>query len=69
MVTFSETHQLAAPQALLTRRLDVDWRTLWDALKVEARRRADDPQRLAASSRSASMSTSGGRVGSGRAAR
>ena len=69
MVTFSETHQLAAPRALLTRRavlwaadaladddttvnalarrLDVDWHTLWDALKVEARRRADDPRRLA----------------------
>ncbi len=30
----------------LARRLDVDWHTLWDALKVEARRRADDPDRL-----------------------
>lgn len=69
VVTFTETRQLAAPRALLTRRavvwaadaladddttvnalarrLDVDWHTLWDALKVEAWRRADDPQRLA----------------------
>ena len=69
VVTFTETHELASPRALLTRRavvwaadaladddttvsalarrLDVDWHTLWDALKVEARRRADDPQRLA----------------------
>lgn len=68
VVTFTETHQLAPPRALLTRRavtwaadalsddettvnalarrLDVDWHTLWNALKVEARRRADDPQRL-----------------------
>ncbi len=30
----------------LARRLEVDWHTLWDALKVEARRRADDPSRL-----------------------
>jgi transposase len=30
----------------LARRLDVDWHTLWDALKVEAHRRADDPARL-----------------------
>ncbi len=68
MVTFTETHPLAPPRALLTRRavvwaadaladddttvnalarrLDVDWHTLWDALKVEARR-AEDPERLA----------------------
>ncbi len=68
MVMFTETHALAAPRALLTRRavmwaadalsdddttvnalarrLGVDWHTLWDALKVEARRRADDPRRL-----------------------
>ncbi len=32
--------------AALARRLDVDWHTLWDALKVEARQRADDPERL-----------------------
>jgi hypothetical protein len=32
--------------AALARRLDVDWHTLWDALKVEAHRRADDPNRL-----------------------
>jgi transposase len=32
--------------AALARRLDVDWHTLWGALKVEARRRADDPRRL-----------------------
>jgi len=31
----------------LARRLGVDWHTLWDALKVEAARRADDPNRLA----------------------
>ncbi len=31
----------------LARRLGVNWHTLWDALKVEARRRADDPDRLA----------------------
>ncbi len=30
----------------LARRLDVDWHTLWDALKVEARRHPDDPGRL-----------------------
>lgn len=30
----------------LARRLDVDWHTPWDALEVEARRRADDPARL-----------------------
>jgi transposase len=30
----------------LARRLDVDWHTLWDALKVEVHRRADDPARL-----------------------
>jgi transposase len=30
----------------LARRLGVDWHTLWDALKVEAQRRADDPDRL-----------------------
>ena len=30
----------------LARRLGVDWHTLWDALKVEAHRRADDPERL-----------------------
>ncbi len=69
VVTFSETHALAPPRALLTRRavvwaadaladddttvnalarrLDVDWHTLWDALQAEARRRADDPARLA----------------------
>jgi transposase len=68
MRTFTETHALAPPRALLTRRavvwaadaltdddttvaalarrLDVDWHTLWDALKVEARRRADHPDRL-----------------------
>jgi transposase len=68
MVTFTETHALAPPRALLTRRaviwaadaltdddttvaalarrLGVDWHTLWDALKVEARRRADSPDRL-----------------------
>jgi transposase len=68
IVTFTETHALAAPRALLTRRavvwaadalsdddttvnalarrLGVDWHTLWDALKVEAHRRADDPNRL-----------------------
>lgn len=67
--TFTETHPLARPRALLTqravvwaadalsdddttvnalaRRLGVDWHTLWDALKVEAHRRADDPARLA----------------------
>ena len=60
MVTFTETHPLAAPRALLTRRavvraadalsdddttanalarrLDVDWPTLWDALKRAAGR-------------------------------
>ncbi len=32
--------------AALARRLDVDWHTLWDALKVKAQRRADDPGRL-----------------------
>lgn len=69
VVTFSETHLLAAPRARLTtravgwaadalsdddttvaalaRRLGVDWHTLWDALKVEARRRAEDPVRFA----------------------
>ncbi len=31
----------------LGRRLGVDWHTLWDALKVEAGHRADDPHRLA----------------------
>jgi transposase len=68
MVTFTETHALAPPRSLLTRRaiiwaadaltdddttvaalarrLGVDWHTLWDALKVEARRRADHPDRL-----------------------
>lgn len=64
VITFTETHGLAEPRALLTRRaadalsdddttvnalarrLDVDWYTLWEALKVEARRRAEDPQRL-----------------------
>ncbi|MDP9496415.1 MAG: ISL3 family transposase, partial [Actinomycetota bacterium] len=67
-MTFTETHPLAPPRALLTRRavvwaadaladddttvnalarrLDVDWHTLWNALKVEAARRADDPARL-----------------------
>ena len=30
----------------LARRLDVDWHTLWDALKVEAHRRADHLDRL-----------------------
>jgi transposase len=67
-VTFTETHALAPPRALLTRRavvwaadaleqddttvaalarrLDVDWHTLWDALAVEAQRRAADPGRL-----------------------
>jgi transposase len=66
--TFTETHPLAQPRALLTRRavvwaadalsdddttvnalarrLGVDWHTLWDALKVEAQRRADNPGRL-----------------------
>lgn len=32
--------------AALARRLDVDWHTLWDAIKIEARHRADDPDRL-----------------------
>jgi transposase len=32
--------------AALARRLDVDWHTLWDALAVEAERRAADPARL-----------------------
>ncbi len=32
--------------AALARRLDVDWHTLWDALAVEAERRATDPARL-----------------------
>jgi len=32
--------------AALARRLGVDWHTLWDALKVEARRRAEHPDRL-----------------------
>lgn len=30
----------------LARRLHVDWHTLWKALRVEARRRAQDPARL-----------------------
>ena len=30
----------------LARRLQVDWHTLWDALKAEAQRRAEDPVRL-----------------------
>ncbi len=32
--------------AALARRLDVDWHTLWDALALEAERRAADPSRL-----------------------
>jgi hypothetical protein len=65
MTTITETHSLAPPRALLTRRaviwaadavrdddttvaalarrLDVDWHTLGDAVKVEARRRASRP--------------------------
>jgi transposase len=31
----------------LARRLGVDWHTLWDAVKREAQRRVDDPERLA----------------------
>ena len=92
VVTFTETQELAAPRALLTRgavisaanaladddttmnalarRLDVAWQTVWDALEVEARRRAEDPQPAwLACSRSASTSTSGGPASSGRAAR
>jgi len=68
VVMFSESHPLAAPREMLTRRavgwaadaladddttvnalarrLGVDWHTLWDALKVEAKRRADHPSRL-----------------------
>jgi transposase len=32
--------------AALARRLDVDWHTLWTALRAEAQRRAADPARL-----------------------
>ena len=31
----------------LARRLGVDWHTLWDAVRREAQRRVDDPDRLA----------------------
>ena len=68
VVTFIETHPLAAPRAKLTRRavgwatdaisdddatvsglarrLGVDWHTVWDAVKLEAQRRLQHPDRL-----------------------
>ncbi len=70
VVTFTETHPLATPRALLprraviwapdaladddttvsalTRRLDVDWDTLWNAPQLEAQHRTADPARVVA---------------------
>jgi transposase len=49
----------------LARHLGVDWHTCWDAIEVEARARAADPNRLAGVKTLGSMSTSGGHHGSG----